>query len=120
MSSINGPHDSLNLPRTPLRNAMRRCMEAVGRLVFGQQVQIVAKSELDRLHQLGYRDILLKAEEAGDTEFLRSELAKHQLTADDLKRIRQHRVPIEQWPNTPDDLLEPEGAAPPQAPSGAH
>ena len=63
-------------------------------------------NELERLQRLKYRERLRAAEAAGDHQFIESELAANQLTEDDLRRLRRHHTPLEDWPDTPDDLLE--------------
>ena len=48
-----------------------------------------------------------------DIPFIPSELQRNQLTAEDLQRIARHHTPLENWPDTPGDLLEAEDAPPP-------
>ena len=76
---------------------------------------MVTSAELDRLQRLAYRERLREAEAAGDHEFIESELRRNQLTEEDLRRLQRHHTRLEDWPDTPDDLLEPEDAPPPGA-----
>lgn len=56
--------------------------------------------------RLAYRKLLDDAEARGDTAFIEAELAKNQLTRDDLKRIAERSTPLINWPDAPGDLIQ--------------
>lgn len=72
-------------------------------------IAVPSAAELERDERLAYRQSLDAAEARGDTAFIEAELAKTQLTADEIERIEKHHTPIADWPETPADLIAPKG-----------
>lgn len=72
-------------------------------------IAIPTAKELERDERLACRQSLDAAETRGDTAFIEAELAKNQLTAEEIERIEKHHTPIADWPETPADLIAPKG-----------
>src|SRR5205807_2592897 len=68
---------------------------------------------------MAYRARLYKADSEGDTAFLAREMEKNQLTADDLKRLRQYHTPLEDWPEPDEGLMDPADIIDPPRPNRA-
>jgi len=68
-----------------------------------------ARNAAHRQEQLlrDFRTILHELQAAGQDEPLRHILDELQLTADDLRRLDVRRIPIDQWPEQPADLMDP-------------
>lgn len=70
---------------------------------------IPTAAELERDERLAYRQSLDAAEARGDTAFIQAELAKNQLTAEEIERIEKRHTPIADWPEAPADPIAPKG-----------
>lgn len=78
---------------------LRSLVERIARLLTGETFALIPQRQVDRLRQLERREELLMAERRGDTEFLDRELARAQLTPEDLSRSSGQTTPISQWPD---------------------
>jgi len=89
----------------------RGFIESMARIFVGEPVRIVRKSTYERLQRLAYRGLLRSAEESGNMEFIESEIRRNQLTQADLDRLARHHTPIEEWPDSDEELLHPSAFA---------
>ena len=60
-----------------------------------------------RSRHLGYRRQLHAAAGRGDVEFIRGEVARNQLDASDLARLRRRHTGVDEWPDEPEGLVAP-------------
>jgi hypothetical protein len=82
-----------------VRGIFRSMANALARIIWNEPITVVTKRQFNRLRQLERREELRMAERRGDDAFLDRELARVQLTPDELAKIGGKITPIDQWPD---------------------
>lgn len=81
------------------REWFRPLAEMFGRFLLREPAAIIPKRSAERLRQLERREQLRMAEREGNDEFLDAELARVQLTPEQLKAASRGTTPISEWPD---------------------
>lgn len=103
-----------------LRDVARGVATLLGRWALGEPAVLLSKRNADLLAGLQFQERLRRAEGDGDHATLDRELARVQLTSDDLARLSGRATPLADWPDEDADALFAPSAEPDlRSPSGA-